>query len=413
MRRAVRVGACGAVVLAGAFGALRACGDGGPAALPPGALVAASPWVRSPGNPVARPGKLHPDGRQELGIADPCVLYDPVRRRWRAWWTNSLGRPAEGGQLVIHHAESADGLAWTVAPEPALATGPSPDDWDHSAVEAVSVVEVPGAPAARRFWLFYCGRNDVAVADPRWYQLGAATSPDGRRYTRLPAAESPYARARTPYRDVEGLVLLGRDAFPGRPEVRDGVVAEPAVVHVDGTFHMWFSSYGVDAKGGPLEWGIGYATSRDGARWTPHRLNPLPSLKRAGVGGSSPSVLWDPESRSFELWFNQDMDEERAAVPTTFFSSLGSWSARSADGVTWSDPFTRGRDFAWDPTSPTERHGLMVGAAVARGPDGLRLYYGAFGDRDVPVGFLTPTRRGPIPSVLTLHVATLAATRSR
>ena len=55
-----------------------------------------------------------------------------------------------------------------------------------------------------------------------------------------------------------------------RAKSTDGLHTEyPSVLRVDGIYRMWYSGYGVDAKG--IEaWRIHYATSNDGIHWTKH-----------------------------------------------------------------------------------------------------------------------------------------------
>ena len=104
-----------------------------------------------------------------------------------------------------------------------LRTGTDAAAWDHSKAETPTVVRLPPALATskRRWLMMYCGGNDKAARPPgfghTWYQLGAAFSSDGERFQKLPAIESPYANTSTPYGNgsLEGLVFLGRDAFPG------------------------------------------------------------------------------------------------------------------------------------------------------------------------------------------------------
>ena len=84
-------------------------------------------------------------------------------------------------------------------------------------------------------------------------QIGAAFSADGQHFSRIPAEDSPYANTSLPWCDgcsTAGLVLWGRDAFPGLPGVADGLVADPELAVDDqGVIHAFFSSMPVDADG--------------------------------------------------------------------------------------------------------------------------------------------------------------------
>jgi hypothetical protein len=75
----------------------------------------------------------------------------------------------------------------------------------------------------------------------------------------------------------QGLVLLGRDAFPGASGVADGLVADPElVVDPDGkTLHLFMSSEAIDNKGAPILYGVSHATSHDGVHWSASPANPV------------------------------------------------------------------------------------------------------------------------------------------
>jgi len=225
----------------------------------------ASPWRRWPANPVALPLGHVGGGETDLAIADPVVLRDPETGVFRAWWsTTVLGLYGPDGPAVngIRYAESPDGVHWRVQPELAFAAAVGdPSAWDHTHAETPHVVVLPANPPGRRYLLYYSGGNRDActVGEAPCYQVGLAFSADGRRFTRLPAAESPYGEA--------GLVLRGEDAL-ARLHPALAVAADPAVlVGEDGILRMWLSSYAEDASGTHLAFGIALAESRDGIRW--------------------------------------------------------------------------------------------------------------------------------------------------
>src|SRR5437879_4150348 len=64
------------------------------------------------------------------------------------------------------------------------------------------------------------------------WQLGLAFSADGKHFTRLPAAQSPYAGRSLPFGNIEGLVLYVSDALPGFPQAVYGALADPELVQV-------------------------------------------------------------------------------------------------------------------------------------------------------------------------------------
>jgi hypothetical protein len=229
------------------------------------------------------------------------------------------------------------------------------------------------------------------------YQIGLAISADGRTFRRLPEGESPYGRA--------GLVLRVAEALPDVPGLTGGVVADPEVQLIQGTYHLWFSSFAHDAENKILAFGVSHATSADGVHWIPSPGNPIPSLRNAGnAGGQQPSVAWNPVLARWEMWFTSDSEDEASQIPSTFNPALGFWMAASADGITWKVDYGAARDVYWRPDSPYEEFGLLTGAEVVIA-DGVRhLFYTGWGSVNVPEGFLVPLRdrRGYAPAVLSL-----------
>lgn len=238
------------------------------------------------------------------------------------------------------------------------------------------------------------------------YEIGLAYSSDGRFFTRLPEVESPYGQA--------GYVLDVDDGLPNVQGIVAGVVTDPDVVVIDGVLHMWYSSFactGACDFVDPFVFGISHATSVDGIHWTPDTENPVPALLGSnGTGGQQPSVVYNPRSCQYEMWFTMDSDEEKEDVPCTFFPAVGFWHATSPDAVAWTINTVK-RDVTWDGSRATEQYGIMTGveATVAEGE--LRLYYSAFGTEQIPAGFVLPVQDAVsgdveyVPAVIELSVA--------
>jgi hypothetical protein len=380
-----------------------------------GAPISPDSYTRCAANPLARAGYVHADtGLVEVSIGDPDVSFDAAAATWRAFWSTGLAPSyLAPNTLVLKAAASADGFAWDVAVEPVLRSGEAAARWDFSAVETPSVVRMPaGAPPERAFLLLYSGGNHAVPHAGgfsfTWYQLGAAFSPDpalhgGRfNFTRAP---SPYAPGAAGFADTAGLVLLGRDAFPGLAGVADGIAADPdVIVAPDGTLHVFFSSMAVDAAGAVLAYGLGHATSRDGVAWTVARGNPFLS------GGAGPSIVTGARGAGYSLFFYEDSAADRAAMPSVFSPERGAFELRAAalDGPWAAAPgnATGGRAVAWDGSVPTEALGWVATGDVAAGaPRGeRRWYYPAFSVVDVPSGFVAPTHNGTAPAVFALSV---------
>ncbi len=344
-------------------------------------------FTRCAANPLYTAGNAHIDGRLELFVADPSVMFDAEENLWKAWWQSPLDVDYlnPDNRTAVLYAESPDGLAWTVQDAPVMTTGDDPGDWDYDRMETPSVVKVPSNPPDRRYVMYYSGGNFAAVQTPfdgyPWYQIGVAFSPDGRNFTRLPAAESPYFERDTPFQNIEGLVWYGGDAFPGMPAVKDGLAADPEVIVVNGIWHMYFSSFGTDENLSPLAFGISHATSTDGIHWTAAPNNPL-------MAGQQPSVVWD--GSRFEMFYNADSDAERALLPSAFNAIANATYAYSTDGSVGDTFASPSRVLSWDPTLDYERYSWLTGADAVLREDGYWLFYTGFSNVSPPENFLIP-----------------------
>jgi predicted GH43/DUF377 family glycosyl hydrolase len=340
-------------------------------------------------NPLVTAGRRHSDGTMEIVIADPSVLYDEDEKTWKAWWQSPLAMSyaqADAATSILY-SESRDGITWVTQEAPVLSAHADKDAWDWDRVETPSVVKVASNPPDRRYVLYYSGANLTATPtsfDFPWYQLGVAFSADGKKFTRLPAAESPYAGKATPYAKRDGLLLLGRDAFPAVVKVKDGLVADPEVVVVGRAWHLFFSSMAIDENNAFLSFGVGHATSDDGVHWTVDAKNPV-------LPGQQPAVVWNSQQARFEAFLNADSDTEKLKAPSTFNPQVNVTWYTSPDGSTFT-PGVPERVFSWDGSLDTESHGWLTGAAVVRRADGYWLFYSAWGMRGVGAGFVVPVR---------------------
>ena len=354
-------------------------------------ISTSAPWSRSASNPLYLAGTKDADGRYELSIGDPKVIWDDADAKYQAWWSTGLAATFGDADpvLVIKYAESTDGVHWTVQAEPAIESHVGSGDWDYTHVETPSVVVDPSAPADRRYKLYYSGGNkQLKAADATfpWYSIGLAFSPDGKHFTRLPLAESPYATASIPpYTNLEGLDLYWKDALPSATSATDGVVADPDVVLVGGVYRVYFSSYAVNGTT-PLFFGVSTATSSDGIHWTGSSSNPL-----AGLNGQTPSVIWNDAACRYELWWSNDSDADKAAVTATYFATRGFFHATSGDGEHFTVDVGAARDFEWDGAETYEEYGLIFGPTVLLRDGTYSLYYVGWGAGTFPPGFVVPT----------------------
>lgn len=356
-----------------------------------------SAWTRCAGNAIVRPGRTFADGNLELSIGDPDVMWDADDRRWKAWWSSGSAPTPTSPNTQVHimYAESPDGIAWDVQLEPVLRSGDDPLNWDNSKVETPTVVKVASNPPERRYVMFYAGGNDVdypftASLAYTWYQLGVAFSADGKHFTRMPAAESPYTVAGSGFRKLDGLLLLARDAFPPALGAANGVVADPEVAFDGSTYHLMFSSLATTTdRESYLAFGIGGATltSLDPPRLAIGATNPvLP-------GAAQPSVIRVGDT--FELYAVYDSAEELALVPSTFNPYYGLWKHASPDLVTFTaQPASHDVSMADGPAE--ESYGWVKAGDVVYEGGIRRFYYPTFRSDAVPPGFFCPVKHGSV-----------------
>lgn len=162
---------------------------------------------------------------------------------------------------------------------PVLALG-SPGDFDDTHLFAPTVAFDNG-----RFLLWYCGSRGIAhdlapkrVPDERVFQLGLATSADGKRFEKRPGG-AVYRLEEDKYSIVTPTVLRNHDG---------------SLIRDDGKLRMWFSS--AKLGGGGRVQSIQESASLDGVHWA--RASAV-LLERA----YAPAVI--KTERGYEMWYTQ------------------------------------------------------------------------------------------------------------
>jgi predicted GH43/DUF377 family glycosyl hydrolase len=132
----------------------------------------------------------------------------------------------------------------------------------------------------------------------------------------------------------EPAILLG----PTKTGWEDDI-NRPSVVKKDGTYFMWYTGQ-FDGHSS-----IGLATSANGLHWQ-RRARPVlePAQPWEKVAVMCPSVVWDPGTHRFRMWFSGGEQYEPDAIGY----------ATSADGIIWEKH--EGPVFEADPASPWERY---------------------------------------------------------
>jgi hypothetical protein len=181
------------------------------------------------------------------------------------------------------------------------------------------------------------------------------------------------------------------------------VVADPTVLIKDNQFQMWFTSIGLTAKDEDVDGGISFAVSSDGINWEAYESNPLQSLKRIPEDfAAQPSVLFNPFSEKYEMWFNADYPSELLDVGMN--GTTGFWYARSDDGLDWVVAREKGRDLLFSEGLDQEKYGFSVGTTVILKDSSYYMYYGSLASKE-----LESFSENPFPY---LHVLNKAALNS-
>ena len=281
-------------------------------------------WVKHPGNPVMTAG---PEVWEDVKLLPGSVIfYDGIYHMWYSGGDFYL----LGGDFLIGHATSMDGITWTKdINNPVLDNGHM-GEWDDHGVFEPAVLLIDSI-----FHMWYSGYFD----DPP-HLIGHATSLDGVTWTKdtnNPVLDkgtigewddtgisaptviyngSEYHMYYNAFSETASGVFIGHANSPDgiawtkdpkNPVLSPGAMGSwdydqlyyPAVVFDGNTYHMWFNG------GEFLAWDIGYATSQDGSTWTKYDGNPVLVNGEAGSFESSivsiSSVMID--SSSFKMWY--------------------------------------------------------------------------------------------------------------
>jgi len=354
-------------------------------------------YRRNPNPRIIAGSHTFTDGQLDTAIADPNLLWDGTT--WHLYYQSPHGATFNPpGPMVIRHATSPDLTTWTFQDAPAFTVSAS--GWDSTHTETPTVAYDPNAAADRRYILMYSGANQTfphagyAFSD---YAIGVAFSADGTTFTR-PSTNG-------------GKVL---DASQVYSASTDGVVADPELVIVNGTYHLWFSSFGCSGTNCATvdRYGIAHATSTDAITWTIEAAPVMTLLATSSMlttGYSQPSVIYDELHCRWEIWMADQTKTGTGGTdtqPVNFNNMAGVLRATSTNGTSWTKDTMR--DLTWDASADGEAMGLLTGADVAQKGTGRYMVYVGFDDQNVPANSYLPTRTDPFfaAGVMTLNLAT-------
>jgi hypothetical protein len=303
-----------------------------------------------------------PDGKHLSPLqiaADPSVMFDGGR--YRMWFTTGDSQKRTG----IAHAESTDGVRWSVWRRPDGPQDPIVDlvltsrtsDWDSPGIENAFVLRAPSG----EYRMYYTGHRPPEGSNA--YAIGLATSTDGLRWQRWGTG---------PVFDAVNSWERPTCKNPADPlSCRDGGPLEPSVIYdaKEQRYKMWYAAVGTK---GFLSFRIGYATSPDGFAWT---RRPNPVLDTGPKGGwdevwvSQVNVVADPV-RGYHLFYFGTAVAEYCDNCEMQRGSIG--HAYSTDGVTWtrntSNPLLSPRAGQWD-------RWAVGGPSASFDGNALRLWY--------------------------------------
>jgi hypothetical protein len=322
------------------------------------AAVAAAPAARQPrARKVLAPTGF--PGWQTHNVTSPVVVRDAARGLWRMYYTGSATDQVSDSAWDLH--------VTGVATSRDLARWSRPDDYEPVLIGArllegdVVDLGVTGPPRfdaivasvtsvtrdAGQWRAWYTGWNGDerplggGRVEPVHFRIGEATSPDGLRWTKR---DGPGAGG--------SAVDLG-----GEGAIDSMSASHPAVLHIGGTYHLWYEAY--DGRA----WRIAHAESTDGRAWrkTGAALEPGEAGALDALGARHPTVR--PAAEGYELWYQ---GRSRAAPA---FHVL---RARSADGRAWTKVAGEVTLHPDPPLAGDER--VHAGSVIAR-PDGTLLVF--------------------------------------
>ncbi len=338
---------------------------------PPGVADSAA-WTDGSNNPVLAGD---PSSPWMQAVGDPVVLRDgSVFKMWFAGHVFQ-GDPDEG-ITEIGYATSADGVNWSVRPEPVLHVG-DPGEWDASSVETPAVIRKEDGT----FEMWYSGfgafaHDSTASPEDALFKIGHAVSPDGIEWTKDPA---------NPVLDIA----------PEQPDVWDAWgVADPHVIKDGETYRMWYTGAGLRDERLILQ--IGYATSSDGTRWTRYADNPVlpvgPTGSWDGRMVAQPGVFADGDTLVMLYAGNDRAVGEEGEEDAAMTGDLG--LALSADGIHWirsAEPILRkGASGTWNALGVWGPTGVVDGGTYKMWYSGVVL-----GSENIRTGVGYATRQAP------------------
>ncbi|MEE9463800.1 MAG: hypothetical protein V3V53_18330, partial [Bacteroidales bacterium] len=223
-------------------------------------------WTKHLENPVMTAG---PEVWEDVKLAPGSVIF--YDGNYHMWYSGG-DFPVIGGDFLIGHATSPDGISWTKDIENPVLNKATAGAWDDNGVFDPSVILMDTI-----FHMWFSGYSDNGI----YHSIGHATSIDGVTWIR----------------DVNNPVLeIGSSG-----NWDDHGIISPSVVFNGSEYHMYFHAEGNSASGVF----IGHATSPDGVAWTKDPQNPVLSPGPSGSWDYGqtlyPEALFD--GNTYHMWY--------------------------------------------------------------------------------------------------------------
>ena len=245
-------------------------------------------WRRASYGPVLSLGK--PGAFDDQHIHGPCTAW--INHSWYLWYTGARGSVEDrvSRMGMAFSADHATFMRWSH--KPLLELG-----GNRSLMTPTVLTHLDGTPIREsgklRFWF-----SATDFKDPQQrHTLHEVTSTDGIQFDQPSPPQLENCYAPTFVKDGDRYLLwytdVGRDPWCFRHAVSNdgrnwkvtpepvleisqpweqGRLFYPTVRQVDGLFVMWYGSYWSEHKN---KTALGFAVSRDGAKWTKSPHNPV------------------------------------------------------------------------------------------------------------------------------------------
>jgi predicted GH43/DUF377 family glycosyl hydrolase len=241
-------------------------------------------WNEFAANPVLDRSSNNINAPDHWGVETANVIYDTTAspaERYRMWYAGKQNDTSLSvGNYKICYATSPNGINWTKYSANPVLTAGSASDWNNLLISNVRVLR--DGDTLKLWFASPDGYPNSQPTDGKG-NIGYATSTDGINWTKYP----------------NPVLIAGVGNSPD-----SAVVAEPSVLKIGNTYHMWYSminSWAIE------NFTVGYATSTDGINWIKHTGNPVLPLGGPGswdrYWAAHPGVVYNAQTGDLFMYY--------------------------------------------------------------------------------------------------------------